>query len=280
MGRPAPAKLSTRRLDDLGETDVDALPAPGLVAMDGEDDLLARLEHRQGGGADLHGLVGRDVARLRGGEDAVDVDLDVLVVVDEELEARRRRPASGRVISRRSQTSGVSQVVPTTAPGVPFDAEAAGAFASIRGRRSRGWSSPSAGRRTVYRQSAGWRCDGGDDLGDLVGSRGSAAQWSILGGVAARPRLPDGGVGEHLDEDAADHGAGVHAVAFGVVGHVGVDERACGRSSGSGSRRSGRRSPRSRPRSSAIVALQTDQSVLVSLVRESSGTPKGCITFL
>ena len=59
------------------------------MAVYGQDDLPAGLETFASGLADLDGLVGRDVALLPGGEDAVDVDLDVLVVIEQELDAGR-----------------------------------------------------------------------------------------------------------------------------------------------------------------------------------------------
>src|SRR4051812_2332073 len=59
---------------------VDVLAAAGLVAVDG-DRVLAGFEGGFGGGGDFEFFVAGDVAGRLGGEDAVDVDLGVLVVV-------------------------------------------------------------------------------------------------------------------------------------------------------------------------------------------------------
>ena len=57
------------------------------------------------------------------------------------------------------------------------------------------------------------------------GGSGSGAQGPTLVLSRAGPFLPDGSVGQHFDEHAADDRAGVHAVAMDIVGDVGIHER-------------------------------------------------------
>src|SRR5262249_41789452 len=73
----------------VDEAHVDVLPARRLLAVD-RDEVLAGLEGRPGLGADRHLLVIGDEARHLGGQDAVEVNLRVLVVVQEELQVRER----------------------------------------------------------------------------------------------------------------------------------------------------------------------------------------------
>ena len=109
-------------------------------------------------------MVAGDVAGFAGGEDAVDVDLGVFVVIDEELQAtgRARRAAS---ISRRSQMSAVFQVVPTTAPGVPLVPKPPGpCFQRLSSKL--GLLQSAAGFSNVNRQVDRLALRGRHDLGD------------------------------------------------------------------------------------------------------------------
>ncbi len=135
--------------------------------------------------------------------------------------------SAGRVTSRRSQMSGVSQVVPTTAPGVPLVPKPPGpCFHCLSSKPGRAQSSWRLRERVV---PDGWLVfRGWHDLGDAWGHRRRrpAADFRL---VTARPLLPDDGILEHLDEHSADYWPGTHAVAPGVVGHIRVDKRQPGR---------------------------------------------------
>ncbi len=72
---------------DIHQTDIDALPTTGLVAVYGHHDLGAGLEWFACRRANRDGLVTREIARLLGREDPVDVDLNSFVVIDHELDA-------------------------------------------------------------------------------------------------------------------------------------------------------------------------------------------------
>src|SRR5262249_20302618 len=58
-----------------------------LMAVHGDDDSGTRLQPLPRGRRDLDRLIGRDISRFAGREDAVDVDLGVLVVIEQELDA-------------------------------------------------------------------------------------------------------------------------------------------------------------------------------------------------
>src|SRR5438132_511837 len=78
---------SSLRLTYLDQSNIHSLPAGRLMAVNGQNDLRARLELHPGGGAYVHRIVGIHKARLARGEHAIDVDFDVFVVIDEKLQA-------------------------------------------------------------------------------------------------------------------------------------------------------------------------------------------------
>ena len=212
------------RLDDVDQPDVDPLPSTCLMTVHREDDLCARLEQTDARPAWIStSSYAVHIARLPGREHAVDVNIDVLVVVDAELDSTLDRSPAGSVTSRRSQMSGVSHFVPTTAPGVPARAEAARAL--LPSAVVEAGAGPVARRLRERVAPDGRRVLGGrHDLGDARRRRRErpAADLRL---VAARPLLPGGGILEHLDEHAADHRPGAHAVAAGIVGDIRVDKR-------------------------------------------------------
>ena len=93
------------------------LPTRGLLAVHRQD-MLARLENLPRLRLDLHRLVIRHIAGDLGGQDAIEVNLSVLVMMQAELQSLHF--PSGIVNSRRSQMSDVFHSVRTTAPGVPW----------------------------------------------------------------------------------------------------------------------------------------------------------------
>src|SRR6185437_6473614 len=70
-----------------GEAEIDSLAPGGLVAVDGYKDFCARFEEVLGVGKDFDGFVCGDEAMFSGGEDGVEIDLDIFVVKENELRA-------------------------------------------------------------------------------------------------------------------------------------------------------------------------------------------------
>ncbi len=81
--------LRSGLLDKVDQTQVDVLAPSGLVAVDGEH-IAARLEDAGGIPPERYHRVTRDIAVEPGDELAIDVDLGVFIVVDQELRSMQR----------------------------------------------------------------------------------------------------------------------------------------------------------------------------------------------
>src|SRR5437762_1340516 len=77
-----------RSLLHTRQTDVDILSATGLVTVDRQG-VLARLERGLGGRKHLDDIVFGSESLRPSGEDTVEIDLRILIVMDPELERRK-----------------------------------------------------------------------------------------------------------------------------------------------------------------------------------------------